>query len=74
MKLLLDYKHVSRCLCRMFVRTKPKRPKFKAGGFGGHVGVKFKLASAGLQRIRRKQDKEDERKAAEFHRLRMGMK
>ena len=65
---------VSNCLCRMFARHTPKRPRFKAGGLGGHVGVKFKLASAGLQRVKRKQDKEDERRAAEFHKMRMGMK
>lgn len=55
---------------------KPKRSKkgFKAGSLGGHVGVKFKLASASLSKIKKKQEWEQEKKAAEQHKARMAPK
>lgn len=50
---------------------KRSRKGFKAGSLGGHVGVKFKLASAGLQKARRKLEKEYEKRAQEQHKARM---
>jgi hypothetical protein len=64
----LKFKLTRRLLCgQKRVRLKRMRGKFQAGALGTHTGVKFKLASEGLQKRKRKEDQAQERKAKAQH-------